>query len=532
MMVAVEDGSRGCQEEECSVVEIDDSSRRIGAIAAVAVKNWGFRKPRSQPSLQPWDLFSKLTNPLLFGVLLLVVSLFEVSESGFTVKTLPGFPGNLPFNLETGYIKVGESNDIQYFYYFVESEGNPKEGPVALFLMPLCIKWVFITSLFFTTPSPFTINYVNSTLEKQMLEINPHSWTKAANIIFLDQPAGTGFSYAKNPEAYITNDTFATKHAYHFLKKWLVDHPKFLNNPFYVGADSYAGIIAPIIVHEIYNGNEVGEGPHVNIKGYVSGNPGTDAHKEYNSRIQYAHRMALLSDTIYKSVKENCHGEYLNVDPNNTLCINDLQLVNKCLGRIQTDNILENSCEIPNAIRSDIFIRELRDVDNPVVHISSLHQVQKQGCRSDNYLYTAPWANRKEVREALHIHEEFNETEWLLCNETLAFYIDKPPISYTHDVLSVVPYHQQLTHKKCRALVYSSGDHDMIVPYLSTMNWVESLGLLTVNDWRPWFVNKQVAGLIHHKIFKPPLQLDICNCKGEKFSLLKTSYVSIVPRKL
>lgn len=29
------------------------------------------------------------------------------------------------------------------------------------------------------------------------------------------------------------------------------------------------------------------------------------------------------------SAKENCFGEYLNVDPNNTLCINDLQVVDK-----------------------------------------------------------------------------------------------------------------------------------------------------------------------------------------------------------
>lgn len=43
----------------------------------------------------------------------------------------------------------------------------------------------------------------------------------------------------------------------HFVcqsQQWFVDHPTFQNNQFYVGADSYAGIIAPMIVHEIYNG--------------------------------------------------------------------------------------------------------------------------------------------------------------------------------------------------------------------------------------------------------------------------------------
>ena len=40
-----------------------------------------------------------------------------------------------------------------------------------------------------------------------------------ASIIFLDQPAGTGFSYARTPEAYITNDTSAAIYSYNFLRK-------------------------------------------------------------------------------------------------------------------------------------------------------------------------------------------------------------------------------------------------------------------------------------------------------------------------
>ncbi|GJZ75639.1 serine carboxypeptidase-like protein 13 [Tanacetum coccineum] len=147
-----------------------------------------------------------------------------------------------------------------------------------------------------------------------------------ASIIFLDQPAGTGFSYAKTPESYITNDTSSTMDCYNYLRKWLVGHPKFINNPLYVGGDSYAGLVVPMIVQEIYNGNEVGEGPYINIKIKVS--------TIYNSRIPYAHNMALLSSGIYKSVHENCHGEYLNVDPNNSKCVHDLDLVDKCLGRI------------------------------------------------------------------------------------------------------------------------------------------------------------------------------------------------------
>ncbi|KAJ9538218.1 hypothetical protein OSB04_030951 [Centaurea solstitialis] len=269
-------------------------------------------KPQAESHLQPRNFFNKSNGQISliwFAVFLLVVS-SEVIESQFPVKTLPGFLGDLPFTLETGrhinsirqqcvssYIGVGESDDVQLFYYFIESEGNPKDDPLMLWLTggPGCSG---LSGLLYEI-GPLTIDYANSTLMKTELKINPFSWTKAASIIFLDQPAGSGYSYAKTPEASITNDTLSTMHAYQFLRKWLVYHPKFLNNPLYVAGDSYSGILVPIIVQEIYDGNEFGEGPKINIEGYILGNPGTDT-SDYNSRIRYAHRMALLSDAIYK----------------------------------------------------------------------------------------------------------------------------------------------------------------------------------------------------------------------------------------
>ncbi|KAJ9538215.1 hypothetical protein OSB04_030948 [Centaurea solstitialis] len=434
-------------------------------------------KPQSESHLQPWRFNNKSSSQislLWFAVFLQVVS-SEVIESQFLVKTLPGFLGELPFTLETGqqcalsYIGVGESDDVQLFYYFIESEGNPKDDPLMLWLTggPGCSG---LSGLLYEI-GPLTIDFANSTLTKTVLKINPFSWTKAANIIFLDQPAGTGYSYAKTPEASITNDTLSTMQAYQFLKKWLVDHPKFLHNTLYVAGDSYSGIVLPMIVQEIYDGNEVGEGPKMNIKGYILGNPFTDTSNDYNSRIPYAHRMALLSDAIYKvflqSTKENCNGEYLKVDPDNSLCINDLQVVDECIGRIYLANILEPSCKIP--------------------------QLQIQWCRDGTHLYSSAWANSRDVREALHVSEALNNIEWVRCNETMHFYFGAEPIAYTHNVLSVVGYHQRLAHKNCRALVYS-GDHDMVVPYFATLNWIESLNLSVGKDWRPWFVNDQVAG--------------------------------------
>lgn len=87
-------------------------------------------------------------------------------------------------------------------------------------------------------------------------------------------------------------------------------------------------------------------------------------------------------------------------------------------------------------------------------------------------------------------------TEWVRCNHSIQHAEAGPSgdIPYTSDVQSVVHYHDHFTHKSCRALIYS-GDHDMLIPHLATQKWIESLELPVQSDWRPWFVESQVAGL-------------------------------------
>lgn len=53
-------------------------------------------------------------------------------------------------------------------------------------------------------------------------------------------------------------------------------------------------------------------------------------------------------------------------------------------------------------------------------------------------------------------------------------------------------------NKYCLTMLFFvfSGDHDMAGPYMGTLKWIWMLNLTVDDDWRPWHINGQVAGLI------------------------------------
>ncbi|KDP32094.1 hypothetical protein JCGZ_12555 [Jatropha curcas] len=420
---------------------------------------------------------------LQITLVIVMVFLKSTVASFSTIKNLPGFSGPLPFKLETGYVEVGKKGDVQLFYYFIESERNPREDPLLLWLTggPGCSS---LSGLIFEI-GPLQFNIVEYNGSLPTLKLNPHSWTKVSSIIFLDAPVGTGFSYSRSYHSSETGDTIQAIHTYTFLKKWLLSHPEFIKNPLYIAGDSYSGMVVPVITKQISIGIELGVQPQINLKGYLLGNPATDYKFDENARIPFAHRMALISDELYESAKRNCKGEYVDVDHKNIKCKNDLQSISECISRIEITHILEPQCNITFRLLNQIdkFRRYL--IDNNEDFLLIPPRFPHPGCRNYNSLLCNIWANDASVQIALQASKG-KLREWMRCNQSLY---------YMHDVQSTIGHHLYLNTRGYRALIYS-GDHDMIIPYLGTLSWIKSMNLSIVEHWRPWLVDGQVAGYL------------------------------------
>uniref|UniRef100_A0A453MTH3 Uncharacterized protein n=2 Tax=Aegilops tauschii subsp. strangulata TaxID=200361 RepID=A0A453MTH3_AEGTS len=201
---------------------------------------------------------------------------FLAAEAAPTLVTrLPGLDGALPFRLETGhvflvrhvrswthckqlhfvhgrYVIVDEEKGSELFYYFIESEGDPRRDPVVLWLTGGDRCSVLRALLFEIGPLKIIGEPYNGTIPR--LRYHPYSWTKVASILFVDSPVGAGFSFSRNPTGYHVGEVSSSLQLKKFLTKWSTEHPYYIANHFYIGGDSAGGKIVPFLAQKISEG--------------------------------------------------------------------------------------------------------------------------------------------------------------------------------------------------------------------------------------------------------------------------------------
>jgi len=185
-----------------------------------------------------------------------------------------------------GYINVNQKYNANLFYWMFLSQNNPATDPVVFWLTggPGCSSELAI----FFENGPWTVD--KTTLQ---LIPNPYSWNMNTSVLYIDQPAGTGFSYAN--QYYIHNETQVGIEMYIFVQAFLMKYTQFKNNPFYVTGESYAGHYVPATAAKIIAENAIGKNPRINLQGVAIGDGLIDPVKTAKSWGPYAYYHGLIS---------------------------------------------------------------------------------------------------------------------------------------------------------------------------------------------------------------------------------------------
>jgi len=88
-----------------------------------------------------------------------------------------------------------------------------------------------------------------------------------ANILFLESPAGVGFSYSNTSADYITGDEKTRQDSFTFLINWMERFPEYKNRDFYIVGESYAGHYVPQLAQLILSHKKSEPNLVINLQG-------------------------------------------------------------------------------------------------------------------------------------------------------------------------------------------------------------------------------------------------------------------------
>jgi carboxypeptidase D len=314
------------------------------------------------------------------------------------------------------------------------------------------------------------------------LEYNDGSWHEFANLLFVDNPVGTGFSYV-DTDSFVTELDQMADQFVQFLEKWFDLFPEYAHDDLYIAGESYAGQHIPYIAKHILDRNHGEQQPNKiwNLKGLVIGNGWISPPEQYEAYLQFAYDKGIVtknSDTA--KILEQQHA----------ICKADLasksgkvdygsceQILNLLLQHTQTDGPNGKECY-------NMYDVRLKDTF-PSCGMNWPSDLTK----------VTPYLRRTDVTQALHINPG-KSTGWTECTGAVSSSFrasnSKPAIEFLPEIVSQIP------------VLLFSGAEDLICNHfgtealISNMEWNGAKGFETSpGTWAPrrhWMFEGEAAG--------------------------------------
>ncbi|GAB2213210.1 hypothetical protein Droror1_Dr00021232 [Drosera rotundifolia] len=389
------------------------------------------------------------------------------------IESLPGQP-RIGFRHFGGYVDVDVKNGRSLFYYFVEAVHEPHKKPLALWLNggPGCSS---IGGGGFTELGPFY-----PTGDGRGLRRNSMSWNRAANILFVESPAGVGWSYSNTSSDYTTGDAQTASDMHVFLVNWFLKFPEYKSNHFFLTGESYAGHYIPQLAVLLLEHNKYSKDFKFNLKGIAIGNPLLRLGPDTQATYEYFWSHGMISDEVGLTIMSDCQFDDYTWDGNHNeskSCTDALNEANNIVG-----DYINNYDVILDVCYPDIVEQELR-LRKSATKIS----IGVDVCMTYERRF---YFNLPEVQQALHANRTNLPYPWSMCSDVLNY-------SETDPDIDILPALKEIIQAGVPVWVFS-GDQDSVVPLLGSRSLVrelaEELNFTTTVPYGAWYHKGQVGG--------------------------------------
>ncbi|CAE5966533.1 unnamed protein product [Arabidopsis arenosa] len=382
------------------------------------------------------------------------------------ISKLPGQPSNVDFRQYSGYVTVNEVHGRALFYWLVESPStrDPKSRPLVLWLNggPGCSSVAYGAA---EEIGPFRVASDGKTLHPKL-----YAWNQLANLLFLESPAGVGFSYSNTTsDLYTTGDQRTAEDSYRFLVNWFERFPQYKHKDFYIVGESYAGHFVPQLSKLVHERNKGFKNPAINLKGFMVGNAVTDDYHDYIGTFEYWWNHGLISDSTYHQLKTACYSE--SSQHPSLQCMVALRNAELEQGNIDPYSIFTKPCNSTVALKS---------------FLKGRYPWMSRAYDPCTERYSNVYFNRVDVQKALHANVTRLPYPWKACSDIVGSYWEDSP-------LSMLPTYKELITAGLKIWVFS-GDTDAVVPVTATRYSVDALKLETITNWYPWYDHGKVGG--------------------------------------
>lgn len=409
---------------------------------------------------------------------------FTLARERDKVVNLPGQPSNVGFSHYAGYVNVNASHGRALFYWFFESfSPNAASKPLLLWLNggPGCSSVGYGAA---EEIGPFRVKSDGASVS-----FNKHAWNKVANVLFVESPAGVGFSYSNTTSDYpLFGDAQTALDAYAFLVGWFERFPQYKNNDLYICGESYAGHYVPQLAHLITQMNDASQNNiQIQLKGILIGNALVDDLLDMKGLVDFAWSHAIVSDSFYHNVSQACDFAMTKWSNECSVLLSSLFQQYRPINiyDIFSDVCVQSSLK---AYRSKDFSLFSSKLGTSMSFRPEMNKEIPNGRAGadpclDNHV--SMYLNRPDVQRALHANTTKIPYEWSGCSTQITSWTDSPS--------TMLPILKDLMARGLRVWMFS-GDTDGRIPVLSTRYSIGAINLPIQMEWYPWYHNNQVAG--------------------------------------